>query len=104
VPSAAPSASASSAAPASPADSFPPAVPSLQAFELCHQGDAELMRTRYCLRYELGICPRQQQAGASSAPLYLENNGRRFRLDFDCRNCEMILRSEDPKSGINEKL
>jgi putative protease len=90
--------------PTSSADSFPPAVPSLQAFELCHQGDAELMRTRYCLRYELGICPRQQQTGASSAPLYLENNGRRFRLDFDCRNCEMILRSEDPKSGINEKL
>ena len=111
-PSAASSASASSAVPASSsaastaasADSFPPAVPSLQAFELCHQGDAELMRTRYCLRYELGICPRQQQVGASSAPLYLENNGRRFRLDFDCRNCEMILRSEDPKSGINEKL
>ena len=88
---------ASSAASSSSTDSFPPAVPSLQAFELCHQGDAELMRTRYCLRYELGICPRQQQAGASSAPLYLENNGRRFRLDFDCRNCEMILRSEDPK-------
>ena len=91
------SASPSTASSASAASSAEPSVPSLQAFELCHQGDAELMRTRYCLRYELGICPRQQQAGASSAPLYLENNGRRFRLDFDCRNCEMILRSEDPK-------
>jgi putative protease len=107
VPSAASSTAASSASASSAASASGPAssaVPSLQAFELCHQGDAELMRTRYCLRHELGICPRQQQTGASSAPLYLENNGRRFRLDFDCRNCEMILRSEDPKSGINEKL
>ena len=76
----------------------------LTAFELFHQKDAELMRTRYCLRYEWGFCPRQQNtadkkgtAGPAPStapapgPFFLENNGRRFRLDFDCTHCEMTL-------------
>ena len=28
-----------------------------QAYELSHLPEAELMRTKYCIRYELGICP-----------------------------------------------
>lgn len=90
------------------------------AFELNHQPDAELMRTRYCIRHELGLCPyRQRQAArdrsaldpstrdrtsfdrsaisasaAQAAPLFLENNGRRFHLDFDCPRCEMTLKAE----------
>ena len=28
-----------------------------QAYELSHLPGAELMRTKYCIRYELGICP-----------------------------------------------
>ena len=88
-----------------------PEVP-LNAFELNHQPDAELMRTRYCIRYELGLCPHRRHSSASStpgkgadassarrgsvpaAPLFLENNGRRFRLDFDCPRCEMVLKAE----------
>lgn len=50
----------------------------------------ELMRTRYCIRHELGICPKQNHA-EKPLPLYLVNNGRRFKLSFDCKNCEMIL-------------
>ncbi len=49
---------------------------------------SELMRSKYCLRYELGLCSRQTK---DSSPLYLENNGRRFRLSFDCAACEMVL-------------
>ncbi len=80
------------------------------AFELNHQPDVELMRSRYCIRHELGLCPyRQRQAArdrtsfdrsaisasaAQAAPLFLENNGRRFRLDFDCPRCEMTLKAE----------
>lgn len=34
------------------------------AFEISHRPDAELMRTKYCIRHELGLCPgRQQSAG-----------------------------------------
>ena len=72
------------------------------AYELTHRPDAELMRTKYCIRYELGICPIHQKSLASSlpkplrdikagTPLFLLNNGQKFALHFDCRNCEMTL-------------
>ena len=48
------------------------------------------MRTRYCVRYELGICPKHH-GHKEGGPLYLLNNGQRFVLRFDCRNCEMTL-------------
>lgn len=51
---------------------------------------SELMRTRYCVRYELGMCPRHQGAKAPER-LFIINNGRRFALNFDCRNCEMTV-------------
>ena len=78
------------------------------AFEISHRSDAELMRTKYCIRYELGLCPVHQQAGrqqgkgnanlhdltttANLKNLSLINNGKRYRLAFDCANCEMIVR------------
>jgi putative protease len=73
-----------------------------KAFELTHCPGAELMRTRYCIKYELGICPVHQKALASNLPahlrdikpstrLFLLNNGRRLALHFDCANCEMTL-------------
>ena len=61
------------------------------AYELDHPGGAELMRTKYCIRYELGLCPVHQGA-RDSGPLFLLNNGRRLALGFDCRACEMTVR------------
>ena len=61
-----------------------------EAYELSHCPEAELMRTRYCIRHELGMCPVHQKA-ADTGPLFLFNNGQRFALHFDCRNCEMTL-------------
>ena len=61
-----------------------------KAYELAPVRDAELMRTKYCIRYELGICPRYQ-GGKVSGKLFLLNNGQRFALGFDCKNCEMTL-------------
>jgi putative protease len=54
--------------------------------------NGELMRSKYCIRYELGICPVHQGA-ADSGPLFLMNNGRRFALGFDCRHCEMTVKT-----------
>ena len=75
------------------------------AFEISHRPDAELMRTKYCIRYELGLCPVHLQSGkpqgkgsphglttATLKNLSLINNGKRYRLAFDCANCEMIVR------------
>ena len=70
------------------------------AFEITHRKEAELMRTKYCIRHELGLClkhpaVRTAPGGASSGngPLYLVNNGRRYRLGFDCGACEMTVSS-----------
>ena len=60
------------------------------AYELTHRKGAELMRTKYCIRYELGLCPIRQNA-KQSAPLFLVNNGKRLALHFNCRNCEMTV-------------
>lgn len=80
------------------------------AFEISHRPDAELMRTKYCIRHELGLCPihptnRHQKANlaigssdsATANPtglLYLANNGKRYRLTFDCSNCEMTVKEK----------
>ena len=61
------------------------------AYELTHREGVEYMRTKYCLRHELGLCPKQRP-GTRPDPLFLLNNGRRLRLDFDCRSCEMTVR------------
>ncbi|MBQ9476587.1 MAG: U32 family peptidase [Bacteroidales bacterium] len=50
----------------------------------------ELLRSKYCIRYELGLCPRWQGA-APTGPLFLVNNGRRLALSFDCQACEMSV-------------
>lgn len=51
--------------------------------------DKELMVCKYCLRYELGICSKQKKNTDVRFPLYLQNEKNRFRLDFDCKNCQM---------------
>ena len=61
------------------------------AYELSHADGAELMRTKYCIRYELGMCPVHQGA-KNNGQLFLLNNGQRFTLHFDCRNCEMTVK------------
>ncbi|MBQ8839458.1 MAG: DUF3656 domain-containing protein [Bacteroidales bacterium] len=60
------------------------------AYELTHRKDAELMRTKYCVRFELGLCPKHHSSKDNSR-LFLLNNGQKFALDFDCRACEMTV-------------
>ena len=60
------------------------------AYELSHRDGIEYMRTKYCLRHELGLCPKLRP-GTIPAPLTLVNNGRRLTLTFDCAVCEMTV-------------
>lgn len=62
------------------------------AYELSHRPGAELMRSKYCVRHELGLCPRE--GGGKAEPLFLRNAGRRLRLDFHCGPCEMTVTAE----------
>ncbi len=61
------------------------------AFEQEEPRDAVLMNCRHCLRYSMGWCPKHsRQRPPYREPYYLvASDGRRFRLDFDCRNCCM---------------
>ena len=47
-----------------------------------------LMTTRYCLRYELDRCRKKK---VDNDTLLLRNNGKLFRLEFDCRQCLMRI-------------
>ena len=60
------------------------------AYELTHRPGVELMRSRYCVRHELGLCPKKSP-GTKPEPLFLINNGRRLRLRFHCPTCEMTV-------------
>ena len=62
----------------------------VQAYELSHRPGVELMRSRYCVRHQLGMCPKKVP-GMKPEPLYLVNNGRRLRLQFHCDKCEMTV-------------
>ena len=65
------------------------------AYELTHRPGAELMRSRYCLRHELGMCPKLSSPDCreiSNSSLYLHNNGRTLTLEFHCRECEMTVK------------
>ena len=52
--------------------------------------NTELMRSKYCVRYELGLCPKYQGARPPQE-LFLLNNRRRLALHFDCAACEMTV-------------
>ena len=54
-------------------------------------GEILLMQCRHCLRYSLGCCVKNGgEKPYWKEPLYLvSGDGRRFRLEFDCRNCQM---------------
>jgi putative protease len=54
-------------------------------------GEAELMLTRYCILRELDCCKNDKKAKRLQEPLYLENNGQRLRLSFNCTCCEMAV-------------
>ena len=64
--------------------------PNYEIYNQAGRREAELMRSRYCVRYELGMCPVHQGA-TDTGRLFLLNGGRRLELVFDCRNCEMCV-------------
>lgn len=54
-----------------------------------------LMFTRYCIKYQLGICPRQEKSNPWREPFVLTTGRHRMVLQFDCLNCEMRVKAKD---------
>ena len=66
------------------------------AFELEQpKGEALIMQCRHCIRYSLGYCvKRGGKKPQWKEPLFLElGDGRRFRLEFNCAECQMNVYS-----------
>jgi putative protease len=49
-----------------------------------------VMRTKYCVRHQLGLCNEQKKSAGLKEPFYLvDEDGHRYKLRFDCSVCEM---------------
>ena len=61
------------------------------AFEKQPVEVAVLMFCKHCLRFSMGWCPVHQKGRSPyKEPYYLvSSDGKRFRLSFDCKNCQM---------------
>lgn len=66
------------------------------AYEKQPVPDAVLMFCKHCLRYSMGWCPTYQKVRSPyREPYYLVGtDGKRFRLDFDCKHCQMKVVAE----------
>lgn len=64
-------------------------------FELQKEfGNKALMRSRYCLLFEMGQCLRNRENKIKlKLPLFISNELGRFRLSFDCEKCFMEVRN-----------
>ena len=72
--------------------------PVLPAYELQEPKQGALLMTcKHCVRYSLGACNRHlHNRRYLPEPLYLQMaDGRRFRLSFDCQQCEMHVYDAD---------
>jgi putative protease len=65
------------------------------AFELAPpKGKKAIMFCKYCIRHELGMCKKKQQASASqyTEPFMLHSaDGSQYELSFNCKDCEMSV-------------
>lgn len=66
------------------------------AYEQQPVPEAVLMFCKHCLRYSMGWCPTHQHVRSPYKEPYtlVSADGRRFRLEFDCKNCQMKVKAE----------
>lgn len=70
----------------------------MPAFEKEQPKDAVLMFCKHCIRYSMGWCPVHHKVRSPfREPYYLvSSDGRRFRLEFDCKQCQMKVLADNP--------
>ncbi len=70
-----------------------------KAFELqWDPGKSRVMTTKYCVKYELGKCPRYQKETMGEKlvePLVLKHGEVEYKLKFNCKPCEMEIWEKD---------
>ena len=73
-------------------------MPDIQpSYEQLPPKDAILMRCKYCIRYQMGMCKKDNRKDGEKQSkairhLYLKNGNNTLALEFDCSNCEMLVK------------
>lgn len=64
-----------------------------EAFENNHQKNIPVMTTKYCIKYQLGYCPKYDpdKSMPFKEPFTLSTGKHILRLKFDCKKCEMQI-------------
>ena len=77
-----------------------------KAFELqWDPGKSRVMTTKYCVKYELGKCPKFQKETMGEKvvePLVLRNGENEYKLKFNCKPCEMEIWEKDAELEFDE--
>ena len=77
-----------------------------KAFELqWDPGKSRVMVTKYCVKYELGKCPRYQRQTMGEKlvePLTLKHGETEYKLKFNCKPCEMEIWEKDAELVVEE--
>lgn len=51
-----------------------------------------VMTTKYCIMFELGMCLKKtNKQDLPKFPLFLTHKERKYKLEFDCNKCQMII-------------
>ncbi|HMQ59416.1 MAG TPA: U32 family peptidase [Flavilitoribacter sp.] len=78
-----------------------------KAFELqWDPGKSRVMVTKYCVKYELGKCPRFQRATMGEKvkePLTLKHGEVEYKLKFNCKPCEMEIWEKDAELVLDDE-
>jgi putative protease len=77
-----------------------------KAFELqWDPGKSRVMVTKYCVKYELGKCPKYQRDTMGEKliePLTLQHGENAYKLKFNCKPCEMEIWEKDAELEYEE--
>lgn len=70
------------------------------AFEIVPRQDEPLMFTKYCIKFAMGYCSKTDKSKTTpfKEPLYLVNNNVRLKLQFDCKECQMLVIKDSDKT------
>lgn len=78
-----------------------------KAFELqWDPGKSRVMVTKYCVKYELGKCPRYQRETMGqklAEPLTLKHGETEYKLKFNCKPCEMEIWEKDVEFDFSDE-
>lgn len=63
-------------------------------FEARAESNVPLMYCKYCIKHAMGWCPKDGYKATFKEPLFIQNGNEKFRLEFDCKKCEMLIYNE----------